>query len=99
MEELTERLKFQAHELVVDLRAWPHWRHLVNDDLVRKACALNAEVTQLRLELIEVPASNELSIKFNSSGSTTADKIKFPPGDQLGPNSTLLTSCTPAFAQ
>jgi hypothetical protein len=84
--KLSDQLKFLAHDLVVDLRAWPHWRHLVDDDLVCRACALNAEMTQLRLDLIEVTAScNNLSIKFtavkfNSKNEHEAFFVKFPTG-------------------
>jgi hypothetical protein len=84
--KLSDQLRFEAHDLVVDLRAWPHWRHLVDDNLVCKACALNAEMTQLRLELIEVTAScNDLSIKFtavkfNSENEHEDFFVKFPTG-------------------
>jgi hypothetical protein len=91
--KLSDQLQFQAHDLVVDLRAWPHWRHLVDDDLVCKACALNAEMTQLRLDLIEVTAScNDLSINFivNHSPLPTKLTVKFPTG---APVLTYTTFC------
>jgi hypothetical protein len=71
------------HELRVDLRSWPYWRDLVDDELVRKLCAVNPELTQLQLDFFVVDSSCDTldATVTDGSGDCKNILVQFPIGE------------------